>query len=934
MRRSTVSTLLAAGLAGLASLAGAPAGALTPYRVKDIDTSPAPASSSPRDFWPAGRFSFFHADADGIFAGAGAIWRSDGTAAGTFPFVSDCGDCRVRQFYVFGLTGNLSFFVLDRPSSTATGGPGGSELWVTHGQPWSTFRLAEFPGAGPGPYAVWIPSLRRLFFGADDGIHGNELWTSDGTALGTSMVADLVAGPGDAAPSGFAFFRGEVFFSARDGQGGGGLWKTDGTARGTVEVWTTGSGFPYDLAPVGGRLIFFIYRRDFGLDLWASDGTSRGTARATELPPAGGPYSIDYAVVAGGQLFLAIENAQGVNLWATDGSRKRTRKLTAFRSHPGITGQGFLQPWGNRVAFTADDGVHGEELWTSDGSSARLVSDLCPGKCSSRSVPWLPLGNRLLFAGDDGVHGEELWSTDGTRAGTSLIADLCPGSCDSFPYAPMALGNAIVFAARGSDLRPRLWRTDGTAAGTVLLFASPDISLWNDEFQGTRIGNLLLFEGADTDHGRELWRSDGTAAGTYLVEDIATANFGGSQPREIHAAGGRAFFLVSEPDFRPVLWTSDGNDAGTYLLRDFGPLSGFAGSLPAAAVGGTLYFFLNSSLWKTDGTTAGTLRVTPDSVQVGSEIAAAGSTVFFLAGDGAHDGPALWKSDGTAAGTGPVDPVGWTGGTATHLTASGGWLYYFLQGGAEAQLWRTDGTPAGTAHVADIGFGLNDENPPLLAELGGRLYFFALKEPFYPFALRLWSTDGTEAGTREVTDLGLGPTDYLFPQGLAAAGGKIFVSAATSPGSGSPVGGLWVTDGTVAGTRQIGSTGFVGDRGTTDFGGRLVFAGPGGNPSGNALWTSDGTAAGTQPLLAADGQSPGQLESFSTFAGRLIFAATGGPSTVLWQSDGTAAGTQPVLTLGGEGNGLGRELVVAGSRLFFRAVDAATGDELWALRPD
>jgi len=253
--------------------------------------------------------------------------------------------------------------------------------------------------------------------------------------------------------------------------------------------------------------------------------------------------------------------------------------------------------------------------------------------------------------------------------------------------------------------------------------------------------------------------------------------------------------------------------------------------------------------------------------------------------------------------------------------------------GAEAQLWRTDGTPAGTAHVADVGFGLNDENPPLLAELGGRLYFFALPAPGYPFALRLWSTDGTEAGTREVTDLGLAPTDYLFPQGLAAAGGKIFVSAATSSGDGSPVAGLWATDGTAAGTRRIGSNGFVGDRGTTDFGGRLVFAGPGAFGE-SALWTSDGTAAGTQPLLAADGQSPGELESFRTFAGRLIFAADRGASTVLWQSDGTPAGTQPVLTLGGEGSGLGRELVVAGSRLFFRAVDAATGDELWALRPD
>ena len=37
----------------------------------------------------------------------------------------------------------------------------------------------------------------------------------------------------------------------------------------------------------------------------------------------------------------------------------------------------------------------------------------------------------VLFAADDGVHGRELWRTDGTAAGTAMVADLAPGPTGS-----------------------------------------------------------------------------------------------------------------------------------------------------------------------------------------------------------------------------------------------------------------------------------------------------------------------------------------------------------------------------------------------------------------------------------------------------------------------------------------------------------------------
>src|SRR4029078_3756905 len=86
---------------------------------------------------------------------------------------------------------------------------------------------------------------------------------------------------------------------------------------------------------------------------------------------------------------------------------------------------------GRRLFFTAQDGTHGEELWTSDGTRAGtvLVKDINRDTASddrSAPSPLTGVGARFFFAADDGTHGRELWTSDGTRAGTVLVKDINP----------------------------------------------------------------------------------------------------------------------------------------------------------------------------------------------------------------------------------------------------------------------------------------------------------------------------------------------------------------------------------------------------------------------------------------------------------------------------------------------------------------------------
>src|SRR5262249_47532802 len=156
-----------------------------------------------------------------------------------------------------------------------------------------------------------------------------------------------------------------------------------------------------------------------------------------------------------------------------------------------------LVDFNGTLYFAANDGVHGGELWKSDGTAAGtvLVADINRGSDSSFPLSLSAVNGQLFFSATGSLaEGEELWVSDGTAKGTQLVKDILPGPADSVPFDFHSFNGSLYFTA-DNGTGPGLWRSDGTAAGTVLLKGG------SYPFSLTNVNGRLFFSVFDTEHG-------------------------------------------------------------------------------------------------------------------------------------------------------------------------------------------------------------------------------------------------------------------------------------------------------------------------------------------------------------------------------------------------------------------------------------------------
>ena len=673
------------------------------------------------------------------------LWISDGTARGTKilkNIYAGNGSSTPDQFCE--LDANTLLFRATHPSTgtelwKTNGTPGGTLLVKNIAADKSNAGISSrlslnYPDAKLG---------KNQFFTADDGQTGIELWTTDGTGPGTRLVHNINPGADSSNPHALALFQGKILFRTNNGLSSpkhDQLWQTDGSTGGTkpirfLPLGATGA------APTPGAELNGKYYFGAASQLWVyANGTAQVLINHAPLSEA----PADFTAIASQLMYRAATVAIGTELMVTDGT---TNGSSAFRDlYPGqSTRPSSPSPItssldGKTVFFAATNQSDGTELWRHNSSGAVRIKDIRPGAAGSfpREITCCWIGTKVVnfFAASDGSKGTELWTTDGTANGTRQLKDIRPGAESSFPRYLTHCNGLLFFSATNGSMGTELWRSDGTALGTQLVKDIQTASASSYPGGLTCCRGILYFT-AKGSNGTELWRSDGTANGTFEVADIRRGSRS-SNPTQLTCCGDALYFSADDGSNGTELWISDGTGNGTTILSI---RSGSLGAFPfnLTKFKNKLYFAANNGssgteLWMHDPAKPLSAAVIVRDIAKGSAssqpagLTSNRDTLFFAATQPGTTGRELWKSDGTTAGTTRVTDIvpGAPSSCPANLLSVGKGVYFTATNArAGNELWFSDGTRNRTGPVDDVRTGSTSSFPVHLALCDGRLYFAA-----------------------------------------------------------------------------------------------------------------------------------------------------------------------------------------------------------------
>jgi len=440
---------------------------------------------------------------------------------------------------------------------------------------------------------------------------GTELWRTDGTQAGTSLVKDINRVTAGSDPYRIAQV-GKTFFFAADPAA---IWRSDGTPAGTelflqlqnqyfvqnqpiremaaignsllvsalpnvvpgctglcfLDLTVSGTNAVKDLpailpATAGsfhqlGSNLLFVASGTNGTELWRTDGTPGGTDEVADLYPGpNGSSPSGLTVYHGALYFNARYSSTGSGLWRSDGTATGTVLLVTFTNSAFYA----LTVAADRLLLFCSAGTN-TALWSSRGTAETTsFVGLLPGLVGfvgAASFPVIGTPEAAFYTATDVATGAELWKTDGTLAGTRMVKDIRPGSASSSPRSFFNAGRLTYFIADDGVHGQELWYTDGTEAGTRLLkdinpgHLSSVASVPTSRM--AEVNGLVFFWAYDPQHGTELWMTDGTEGGTSLVDDLHPGNATASNPGVsmiLQAADDRLYFAADDGSTGYELW--------------------------------------------------------------------------------------------------------------------------------------------------------------------------------------------------------------------------------------------------------------------------------------------------------------------------------------------------------------------------------------------
>ena len=453
------------------------------------------------------------------------LWKSDGTINGTVVIK----DLPTSPTAIFFMNNSLYFKLL-----------GINKLWKSDGTEEHTIMAVDLPLANLDSLFLfetqfWVTNNKAFFWGSTLQ-YGAEPYFTDGNSI-TELVSDIEHGTKSSFPLSMTCkINGILYFVADDGIRGKELWKSDGTPENTILVKDIAEGstssYIDNMTEMNGILYFTASDVIHGTQLWRSDGTSQGTYIVkiiSSISNYPGPLPSNLTVFKGNLYFSAKDDTNNSDLWKSDGTEVGTIKFTQS-----LSSVSNIFTTHERLFFVSKGNYFEQVLWTSDGSVRGTYSlkDLpfnSEGMQIFNPTCFASIGNKVYFLAPykpvsiHDVSREALFVSDGTENGTKIVRDfgVFIGGRDSLALSVTnslllnSANNRLFFRVRSLNrdstysYEYHLWTSDGTPLGTKLLNSNTKSLLGYYKITNTSTNIYYIFNPSITDLHAELWATDG-----------------------------------------------------------------------------------------------------------------------------------------------------------------------------------------------------------------------------------------------------------------------------------------------------------------------------------------------------------------------------------------------------------------------------------------
>jgi len=656
-----------------------------------------------------------------------------------------------------------------------------------------------------------------LYFKADDGIHGDELYRynlNDGMA---ELVADIRPFDDFSSPVFTTAFDGRVFFSARDGNSSQRHLMVYDPVEDTIVRFRDANFLtvrePFNLFEFNGHLFFSAEFSGFGREPGRYDPVSNEVVMLADINPSGNSSPSFFTEADGKLWFSANDGISNSRLWQYDPDTDETTRIDYASPNDLYPSMNFLYHFDGRIYFRGNVSGQGTELHVYDIATNSLldIPQIYPGPASSDPGPFISYDDKIYFPARTAAEGRELRVLDPNDNSISLFYDFVADG-NGNPGTSVILNDVLYTTANDEITEERnlyAYETGGTVTKLAGLEFDGNPNFLNILWVADE--KIFLY-GRDLDHGTELFSYTPGENTIDLAADINQTTIG-SFPYQFTEYNGKLYFGAEEPLLGREVWVyNPGNGQTNFLTSAPGNTSPygftvldnklFFGGIDPNAGYGLLYYD------DATGQVSPTSFITPGQSGHISEVIAYNENLYFVGSTPDNRSELFVYNPQTNEASIVTDINPEDGSNPSWLYVFDGKLFFTAISEAHgSELWYYDDTEGTVNLAADINPGDGHSSPGWLTAYNNQLYFSAfLPETSY----ELYSYDPvTETATQRTNVSGNLNAEFLtvyqnklYMKGrLTSQGGTellaydaevdtIMLAADMGPGSSNP---MWLT---------------------------------------------------------------------------------------------------------------------------------------------